>query len=52
MLLNLGRFDDAIEFLSTPAFASKASLERAYLLPCLYKLGRLGEASAAAGERG
>jgi len=50
-LINLDRYDDAFSVLSLPELAGEAVLERAY---CLYKLGRLEDALAAAvdGARG
>lgn len=44
-LINLDRYDDAFSVLSAPELAGEAVLERAY---CLYKLGRLEDALAAA----
>jgi len=44
-LINLDRYDDAFSVLSVPELAGEAVLERAY---CLYKLGRLEDALAAA----
>jgi len=46
-LINLDRYDDAFSVLSSPELADEAALERAY---CLYKLGRLEDALAAAVE--
>ncbi|CAZ86131.1 unnamed protein product [Tuber melanosporum] len=46
-LINLDRYEDAFSVLSVPELAGEAVLERAY---CLYKLGRLEDALAAAVE--
>ncbi|PWW72291.1 hypothetical protein C7212DRAFT_286909 [Tuber magnatum] len=46
-LINLDRYEDAFSVLSVPELAGEAALERAY---CLYKLGRLEDALAAAVE--
>ncbi|CUS07705.1 unnamed protein product [Tuber aestivum] len=46
-LINLDRYEDAFSQLSVPELAGEAALERAY---CLYKLGSLEDALAAAVE--